>query len=153
MKVVIQRVLSASVIINSIVHNRINRGLLIFLGISRDDIPEDVNWLTHKISNLRIFSDQDNKMNLSVKDISGEILVISQFTLFAKVRRGNRPSYEDAGRPEYAIPIYESFKEHLAKSTGLEVKSGIFGADMKIELINDGPVTIVIDTKSISDDH
>jgi len=148
MRVVLQRVSEASVKIDGKVAGTIDRGLLILVGIENEDGPADIEWLTNKIINLRIFADQDGLMNLSVKDIDGELLVISQFTLHAKTKKGNRPSYIKAARPETAIPIYEQFKTRLENALDKSVASGIFGADMKVSLINDGPVTITIDTKN-----
>lgn len=148
MRVVLQRVSEASVKIEGKIEGAIDRGLLILVGIENEDGPADIEWLTNKIINLRIFSDQDGLMNLSVKDIDGELLVISQFTLHAKTKKGNRPSYIKAARPETAIPIYEQFKTSLENALDKSVASGIFGADMKVSLINDGPVTITIDTKN-----
>jgi len=151
MRVLIQRVSEASVTINGIEKGAIQQGLLILLGVeqedAQEDAQEDIDWLTRKISQLRIFSDADGKMNLSVKDVGGSLLVVSQFTLHASTKKGNRPSYIKAARPEIAIPLYESFIESL-RSENLEVATGEFGADMKINLINDGPVTIWIDSKN-----
>lgn len=148
MRVVLQRVSEASVKIEGKIEGAIDRGLLILVGIENEDGPADIEWLTNKIINLRIFADQDGLMNLSVKDIDGALLVISQFTLHAKTKKGNRPSYIKAARPETAIPIYEQFKTSLENALDKSVASGIFGADMKVSLINDGPVTITIDTKN-----
>ena len=147
MRVLVQRVSEASVKIDGKVHGAINRGLLLLIGIENDDTEDDVNWISQKIINLRIFSDEAGKMNLSSADIGGEFLVISQFTLHASTKKGNRPSYIKAARPETAIPLYEYFVEQLKKSEH-EVGTGIFGADMKVSLINDGPVTIWIDSKN-----
>lgn len=147
MRVLVQRVSEASVKIDGKVHGAINRGLLLLIGIENDDTEDDVNWISQKIINLRIFSDEAGKMNLSSADIGGEFLVISQFTLHASTKKGNRPSYIKAARPETAIPLYEYFVEQLKKSEH-EVETGIFGADMKVSLINDGPVTIWIDSKN-----
>lgn len=147
MKAVIQRVSKASVEVNSSELGSISSGLLILLGITNDDSKEDIEWLTKKITNLRIFNDQDEKMNLSLLDINGEILVISQFTLFAQTKKGNRPSFIEAAKPEIAIPLYEEFIQQLDSLTNKKTQTGQFGADMKVSLLNDGPVTIVIDTK------
>lgn len=148
MKAVIQRVNKASVSIDSKVKSEINKGLLILVGVEEADNDEDINWLSNKITQLRIFNDQDNIMNLSVKDIDGEILTISQFTLHAKTKKGNRPSYQQAAKPEVSIPLYEKFVEQLSLDLGKEIKTGEFGAYMKVSLENDGPVTIIIDTKN-----
>lgn len=148
MRVVIQRVTEASVTINQKVFSSINRGLVILLGIEDSDKAEDIEWLSNKIANLRVFNDNTSVMNLSIKDISGQFLVVSQFTLHAATKKGNRPSYMRASKPEIAIPLYESFIEELSLNSGLNVKTGLFGADMKVTLINDGPVTIIIDTKN-----
>lgn len=148
MRVVIQRVTKAAVAIDGKIHAEIGKGLLVFLGIENADSIEDIEWLSGKIVNLRIFDDEHGVMNVSVKDNAGEILVISQFTLHASTKKGNRPSYIRASKPEIAIPLYERFLGQLANELGKEIKSGVFGADMKVELMNDGPVTIVIDTKN-----
>ncbi len=148
MRTVVQRVKSASVEINAKIHSSINCGLLVLVGVEDIDTLEDAIWLAKKIVNLRIFPDENGIMNLSVKDINGELLVISQFTLHALTKKGNRPSYVKAAKPELAIPIYEYFIEEITMELGKVVKSGIFGANMQIELINDGPVTIIIDTKN-----
>lgn len=147
MRVVIQRVSKASVVINSDEICNINNGLLILLGVELNDSDEDIIWLTKKIINLRIFSDENGKMNHSVTDVSGEIIVVSQFTLHAKTKKGNRPSYINAAKPELAIPLYEKFTDFLRKESDLNVYTGKFGADMKVSLINDGPVTIILDSK------
>ena len=147
MRGVVQRVSKASVVINSDEICNINNGLLILLGIELNDSDEDIFWLTKKIINLRIFSDENGKMNHSVTDVSGEIIVVSQFTLHAKTKKGNRPSYINAAKPELAIPLYEKFTDFLRKESGLNVYTGKFGADMKVSLINDGPVTIILDSK------
>lgn len=147
MRVVIQRVSSAHVSVDKIVTGQIGRGLLILLGIEHEDKEEDVVWLTEKIRSMRIFSDPDGKMNLSVGEVDGEILVISQFTLHASTKKGNRPSFIDAARPEQAIPLYQYFIRYMESITGKPVAAGIFGADMQVSLINDGPVTIIIDSK------
>jgi D-tyrosyl-tRNA(Tyr) deacylase len=147
MRLVIQRVSKASVTIDKQVRSYINNGLLILAGVEESDTEEDANWLSGKVANMRIFSDPEGKMNLSVKDISGELLVVSQFTLHASTKKGNRPSFITAARPEKAIPLYEFFVRKLSEESGISCKTGEFGADMKIELINDGPVTIIIDSK------
>jgi D-tyrosyl-tRNA(Tyr) deacylase len=148
MKVVIQRVSSASVTIDNKIVADIQKGLLVLVGIEDADNQEDINWLVNKITNIRIFGDEDDVMNLSVKDIDGEVLVVSQFTLHALTKKGNRPSYIKASKPEIAIPMYENFVSHLQKELGKKVQTGIFGADMKVLLLNDGPVTITIDSKN-----
>lgn len=148
MRAVIQRVSKASVTINGRVHSQIGEGLLVLLGIEDADTIEDIEWLSGKIVNLRIFNDDDGIMNISVKDVKGEILVVSQFTLHASTKKGNRPSYIKASKHEIAIPLYEKMIKELGSDLGKEVKSGVFAADMKVELLNDGPVTIVIDTKN-----
>lgn len=147
MRVVIQRVSAASVVIEGREKSRIGWGLLILLGIEQEDGTEDIAWLCKKIVALRIFSDEAGLMNLSVQDIAGEILVISQFTLYAGTKKGNRPSFIRAARPETAIPLYEKFVRTLEQESGRPVRTGEFGADMKVSLVNDGPVTIVIDSK------
>ncbi|WP_276499998.1 D-aminoacyl-tRNA deacylase [Terrimonas pollutisoli] len=148
MKAVIQRVSRASVTVNGSVHSQIGYGLLILLGIEDADTVEDIEWLSGKIVNLRIFNDENGVMNISLKDISGEILLVSQFTLHASTKKGNRPSYIKASKPDIAIPLYEEMKKQLSKDLGKPIETGEFGADMKVELLNDGPVTIVIDTKN-----
>lgn len=148
MKAVIQRVTEASVEIDGSIHNEISTGLLVLLGITHDDSPEDRDWLIRKMANLRIFNDEQGVMNKSILDIEGEVLIISQFTLHASTKKGNRPSYLQAAKPDIAIPIYESFLESWESQTGIKAKAGIFGADMKVRLLNDGPVTIIIDTKN-----
>ena len=147
MRAVLQRVSHASVSIHQQVKSSIKKGLLILLGIEAEDQQEDISWLCKKIVKLRIFNDEIGKMNLSIKEIDGEILVISQFTLHAQSKKGNRPSFIKAARPEQAIPLYEAFIQELELQLGKEVSSGKFGADMKVELLNDGPVTILFDTK------
>lgn len=147
MKVVIQRVSEASVLAEGNITGEIGSGLMILVGIEESDNESDIEYLTKKIVNLRIFEDSDGVMNISLLDTGGEILLISQFTLHAQTKKGNRPSYIKAARPETAIPLYEKFKKSLTQASGREVKSGIFGADMKVSLVNDGPVTIIIDTK------
>jgi D-aminoacyl-tRNA deacylase len=148
MRVVIQRVSEASVTIDGSVISQIRAGLLVLLGVEANDCQEDVDWLCSKICQMRIFSDAEGKMNLSVTDIAGDILLVSQFTLFASTKKGNRPSFTRAARPELAIPLYESFSETLGKLLGKPVATGVFAADMRIALINDGPVTISIDSKA-----
>ena len=148
MKVVIQRVLEASVVIDGAVHNQINQGFVVLLGIGQTDDEQDINYLVQKILGLRVFSDHEGKMNYSLDDVKGEILLISQFTLFASTKKGNRPSYIDAAPPGMAIPLYEKFIEVIQASIGSRLKTGIFAADMKVSLVNDGPVTIQIDSKN-----
>ena len=147
MRVVIQRAKQASVEISGKEAASIGRGLLLLVGIEDADGAEDIEWLSSKIVNLRIFDDADGVMNLSVKDVSGEILLVSQFTLHASTKKGNRPSYIQAARPEVAIPLYESFIRALESNLGKAVQTGVFGANMQVGLVNDGPVTILIDTK------
>lgn len=148
MKIVIQRAKDASVEINNIIHGAINNGMVILLGIEHDDSKEDVDWLVKKILGLRIFNDAEGKMNNSFKEVNGDFLVISQFTLHASTKKGNRPSYIKAARPEQAIPLYNLFIEELRNKSNAKVETGEFGADMKVKLINDGPVTIIIDSKN-----
>ena len=148
MKIVIQRVSSASVTIDSKIVADIQKGLLVLVGIEDADNQEDIDWLCQKIANLRIFGDENEVMNLSVKDIDGEIIVVSQFTLHALTKKGNRPSYIKASKPDVAIPIYEGFVQQLEKELGKKVQTGVFGADMQVSLLNDGPVTIIIDSKN-----
>ena len=148
MRAVIQRVSQASVIIDERKTASINGGLLVFLGIEIEDINEDARWLAKKISSLRIFSDEQGKMNRSVTEVDGEAIVVSQFTLHAKTKKGNRPSYIKSAKPEQAIPLYEQFKKDLSEAIEKEVQSGEFGAAMKVSLTNDGPVTIIIDSKN-----
>ena len=148
MKTVIQRVSSASVTIDSKVVADIQKGLLVLVGIEDADNQEDINWLTAKIANIRIFGDENEVMNLSVKDVDGDVIVVSQFTLHANTKKGNRPSYIKASKPEIAIPLYENFVQQFEKELGKKVQTGVFGADMKVALINDGPVTIVVDSKN-----
>ena len=150
MKVVIQRVFSASVTIETEIAANIQSGLLVLVGIEDDDSQEDINWLSQKIITLRIFGDENNVMNLSVKDIQGDIIIVSQFTLHASTKKGNRPSYIKASKPEMAIPIYENFVKHMELELGKKIQTGKFGADMKVELVNDGPVTLIIDSKNKS---
>ena len=148
MRVVIQRVLEASVSISGTVTAAIGPGLLVLLGIGYEDGAEDIDWLVKKIAGLRIFDDADGVMNVDVRDAGGDVLVVSQFTLLASTKKGNRPSYVAAARPEISIPLYERFKETLSAALGRPVACGVFGADMKVALINDGPVTICIDSKN-----
>ncbi|GAB5553149.1 MAG: D-aminoacyl-tRNA deacylase [Saprospiraceae bacterium] len=147
MRAVIQRVSEASVTIEGLEKSRIKQGLLILLGIEDADTTEDIEWLCKKISQLRIFNDDNGIMNVSVQDVQGDLLVVSQFTLFASTKKGNRPSYLRSSKPDVAIPIYEQFCKQLAFISGLTVQTGTFGADMKVQLLNDGPVTILMDTK------
>ena len=148
MRVVIQRVTKASVTIDGKINGSIANGLLILLGIEDADTEEDIEWLSNKIVNLRIFNDDAGVMNRSVLETDGGVLLISQFTLHANTKKGNRPSYIKASKPEVAIPLYERMKAQLARDLGKQIATGIFGADMKVELLNDGPVTIIIDTKN-----
>jgi D-tyrosyl-tRNA(Tyr) deacylase len=148
MKVVLQRVTSASVTISEKVVAQIDNGLLVLVGIEDPDSQEDVQWLCQKIVNLRIFADENEVMNCSVKDIEGDIIVVSQFTLHANTKKGNRPSYIKASKPEIAIPLYENFVLQIELELGKKIQTGQFGADMKVDLINDGPVTIIIDSKN-----
>ncbi len=145
MKIVIQRVSQAQVVVKNKLVGKINNGLLVLVGIKNSDTIDSIKWLSNKLVNLRIFSDSQGKMNLSVKDILGEILVISQFTLYANTKKGTRPSYIEAAKPDIAIPLYEKFIEQLTHDLGKEVQTGIFGADMKVSLLNDGPVTIILE--------
>ena len=148
MRAVIQRVSSASVMVDGQYTGKINRGLLVLVGIEDADNTDDINWLSGKIVNLRIFNDDAGVMNCSVKDIQGEILVVSQFTLHAATKKGNRPSYIKASKPDIAIPLYEQFLEKVTLDLEKDIQTGIFGADMKVSLLNDGPVTIIIDSKN-----
>lgn len=148
MRTVIQRVSHASVTIDGKINGQIGKGLLVLLGIEDADNDEDIQWLSAKIVNMRIFDDADGVMNLSVKDTGGEILLISQFTLHASTKKGNRPSYIRASKPDMAIPVYEKMIAQLTADLGKPLATGVFGADMKVELLNDGPVTIVVDSKS-----
>ncbi len=147
MKVVIQKVSESEVTIDGEVRGKIGNGLMVLLGIEDTDGQEDITWLVKKIINLRIFLDENDVMNKSLIDVDGDILLISQFTLHASTKKGNRPSYIQAAKPEVAIPIYEQFISHLEEQLGKKIQTGEFGADMKVSLINDGPVTIIIDTK------
>ena len=148
MKAVIQRVSSASVTIDGCVYSSIQQGLMVLLGVEPSDSDEDLGWLVPKVLNMRIFNDGQGVMNLSLLEVSGDLLVVSQFTLMARTKKGNRPSYMDAAPPEFAIPMYEKFVAMAEIELKKPVKTGVFGADMKVELLNDGPVTIVIDTKN-----
>jgi len=147
MKVILQRVNEASVTTNNEIAGSIQNGLLLFVGIVEDDTDDDIEWLCKKLSALRVFSDEEGKMNFDIKDVNGSFLVVSQFTLHAKTKKGNRPSFMRAAHPDVAVPLYEKFKKMLAVTSGCHVESGKFGADMKVQLQNDGPVTIIIDTK------
>jgi len=148
MRAVIQRVTKASVTIDEVIRGKIGDGLVVLIGIEDADSEEDINWLSNKMVNLRIFNDEEGVMNKSVLEISGSILLISQFTLHANTKKGNRPSYIKASKPDVAIPLYEKLIAQLKTDLGKEIETGIFGADMKVELLNDGPVTIIIDTKN-----
>ena len=148
MRAVIQRVSKASVTIDGKIHSQIGEGLIVLLGIEDADTAEDIEWLSGKIVNLRIFNDEDKVMNISLMDKKGEILLVSQFTLHASTKKGNRPGYSKASKPEIAIPLYEKMIQKLSSDLGKPVKTGEFGADMKVELLNDGPVTIVMDSKN-----
>jgi D-tyrosyl-tRNA(Tyr) deacylase len=148
LKVVIQRVTSASVTIETEIAANIQSGLLVLVGIEDEDSQEDINWLSQKIINLRIFGDENEVMNLSVKDIQGDVIIVSQFTLYASTKKGNRPSYIKASKPEIAIPLYEKFVKQMEFELGKKIQTGKFGADMKVALVNDGPVTIIIDSKN-----
>lgn len=147
MRIVVQRVSKASVSIAGNLYSEINYGFLVLIGICDDDRYDDIEWLTQKIINLRVFGDELGKMNRSIQDINGEILIVSQFTLFASVKKGNRPSFVASARPEIAIPLYEKFIDEL-KQYDIKIQTGVFGANMQIELVNDGPVTIIIDSKN-----
>ena len=148
MKVVIQRVSQARVKVCDKIISEIKLGFLILLGVEKSDSKQDIDWLVNKISNLRVFSDNELKMNLSIKDIKGEIIVVSQFTLHAKTKTGNRPSYIKAANPEQAEPLYEEFILQLKNESAVSVQSGVFGANMKVDIVNDGPVTIIMDSKN-----
>ncbi len=148
MRVIIQRVTQASVTIEGVVKSQIGEGLLILVGIEDADNQEDIDWLCAKIANLRIFSDNEGLMNRSIMDINGALLVVSQFTLFANTKKGNRPSYIRSAKPDVAIPLYENFVKKLSITAQRPVQTGEFGADMKVNLLNDGPVTIAIDSKN-----
>ena len=146
MRVVVQRVKHASVTINGTVNGKINNGFLVLLGVQSTDSEQDVDYLVKKVTNLRIFSDENDKMNLSLKDVNGELLIVSQFTSYANCKEGNRPSFVEAAKPDIAIPLYEYFVSECKKIIPV-VETGIFGADMKVDLLNDGPVTIIMDSK------
>lgn len=146
MRVVVQRVKHASVTINGTVNGKINNGFLVLLGVQSTDSEQDVDYLVKKVTNLRIFSDENDKMNLSLKDVNGELLIVSQFTLYANCKEGNRPSFVEAAKPDVAIPLYKYFVSECRKIIPV-VETGIFGADMKVDLLNDGPVTIIMDSK------
>lgn len=148
MKIVLQRVKKASVNIDNKTAATINKGLLLLIGITTDDSEKDIDWLVKKVSQLRVFNDESGKMNLSIQDIDGEVLLISQFTLYANIKKGNRPSYIAAARPEIAIPLYELFIQKLGLVIAKPIQTGVFGADMQVSLINDGPVTILMDSKT-----
>jgi D-tyrosyl-tRNA(Tyr) deacylase len=148
MKAVIQRVSSCSVTIDNKVFANIQKGLLVLVGFEYANNNDDLNWLTSKIANLRIFGDENDVMNLSLKEVGGDMIIVSQFTLHANTKKGNRPSYIKAAKPEKAIPLYESFIKQMETELGKKVQTGKFGADMKVALLNDGPVTIIIDTKN-----
>lgn len=148
MRILIQRVKKASVTIDNIVKSSINKGLLIFVGICDEDSKEDIQWLVKKVVNIRLFDDENGVMNLSLLDTGGELLAVSQFTLMASTKKGNRPSYIKAAKPEISIPLYEEFCKEIEAALGKKIGTGEFGADMKVELLNDGPVTIFIDSKN-----
>ena len=148
MRAVIQRVSHASVTIEGVIKSKIGQGFLILLGVCDEDTMEDVDWLVKKVANLRVFGDENDVMNLSIQDVDGNALVVSQFTLFASYKKGNRPSWFKAGSHEHSIPLYEAFCSQLSAAIGKQVGTGEFGADMKVELLNDGPVTICMDTKN-----
>lgn len=148
MRAVIQRVKHASCTVNNEITGQINHGFMVLLGIEDNDTDEDLVWLAQKIANMRVFSDENGLMNKSLEDVQGNILLISQFTLFAATKKGNRPGFTRSARPEYAIPLYEKMIVELAKLTETKIQTGVFGADMQISLVNDGPVTIIIDTKA-----
>ena len=148
MRVVLQRTANASVKVDGIITGSIQKGLLVLMGIEDADTVEDIEWLSSKIVNLRIFDDENGVMNLSVKDVAGDVLLVSQFTLHASTKKGNRPSYIKASKPDIAIPMYEQMIAQLEMDLGKKIQTGVFGADMKVELLNDGPVTIVIDSKN-----
>lgn len=148
MRTVLQRVSRASVTVDGKIVSSIENGLLLLLGIMNDDGLEDIQWLVRKVINLRIFNDEEGVMNKSIIDVGGDIIVVSQFTLHAAVKKGNRPSYIKAAKPDIAIPVYERFVKNLESELGKKVGTGVFGADMKVDLLNDGPVTIIIDTKN-----
>jgi len=148
MRAILQRVTQASVTINNEAVANIDDGLLVLLGIENEDTQEDIDWLTNKIAKMRIFSDDNGLMNKSVQDINGEILVVSQFTLFASTKKGNRPGFTRSAKPEISIPLYESFVKNIQSLIQKPIKTGVFGANMQVSLVNDGPVTIMVDTKN-----
>jgi D-tyrosyl-tRNA(Tyr) deacylase len=148
MRAVIQRVSHASCSIEGVISGEIARGFMVLLGIEDSDTDEDLSWLAQKIANLRVFSDENGLMNKALAEVQGNILLVSQFTLFAATKKGNRPGFTRSSRPEYAIPLYEKMIVELTKLTGTKIQTGVFGADMQISLVNDGPVTICIDTKA-----
>ncbi|MDA9987130.1 D-aminoacyl-tRNA deacylase [Crocinitomicaceae bacterium] len=148
MRIIIQRVTQASVTIDKRKHAQINKGFLVLIGIEEKDTELDADYLVQKTIGLRVFNDSDFKMNLNLNDVQGEVLIISQFTLHAKTRKGNRPSFITAAKPEYAVPLYNYFSRQLNRQLDSEVRNGVFGADMKVSLLNDGPVTIIIDSKN-----
>ncbi len=148
MRIVIQRTSEASVTVDEKITGQIGTGLLVLMGIEDTDTDEDISWLSNKIVNLRIFNDEQGVMNLGIKDVNGDILLVSQFTLHANTKKGNRPSYIKASKPDIAIPMYEKMKQQLETDLGKKIQAGIFGADMKVRLLNDGPVTILIDSKN-----
>ncbi|MBN8719808.1 MAG: D-tyrosyl-tRNA(Tyr) deacylase [Sediminibacterium magnilacihabitans] len=148
MRIVIQRVTEASVTVNEQITGAIGTGLLVLMGIEDADTEEDIQWLSNKVVNLRIFNDENGVMNLGIKEVNGDVLLVSQFTLHASTKKGNRPSYIKASKPETAIPMYEKMIKQLETDLGKKIQAGIFGADMKVRLLNDGPVTIVIDSKN-----
>lgn len=148
MRAVIQRVSHASCSIEGVISGEIGTGFMVLLGIEDSDTDEDMTWLAQKISNMRVFSDENGLMNKALAEVQGNILLVSQFTLFAAIKKGNRPGFTRSARPEYAIPLYEKMIEELTKLTGTKIQTGVFGADMQISLVNDGPVTICIDTKA-----
>lgn len=148
MRIVVQRVTEASVLVDGRMSGKIDQGLLVLMGIEDADTDEDISWLSNKICNLRIFNDADGVMNLGIKEVNGDILLISQFTLHASTKKGNRPSYIKASKPDIAIPMYEKMIRQLETDLGKKIQTGVFGADMKVQLLNNGPVTIVIDSKN-----
>ena len=148
MRIVIQRVTEASVTVDGNITGKIGAGLLVLMGIEDADTEEDIAWLSNKITNLRIFNDEAGVMNMGIKDIGGNVLLVSQFTLHASTKKGNRPSYIKASKPSFAIPVYEQMIKQLETDLGKKIETGVFGADMKVQLLNDGPVTIVIDSKN-----
>lgn len=148
MRIIIQRVSKAKVAVETTIVGEIKKGLLLLVGVEEADTAEDVEWLTRKVIALRIFNDAEGKMNLSVKDVDGDLLVVSQFTLHASTKKGNRPSFIYAAKPEWAVQLYEDFKKELSNRLGKKVAAGVFGADMQVSLLNDGPVTIIMDSKN-----